>query len=276
MNHPALKNYWSIAIYAGAFALLGLTQTAALAPLIDLPLGWLIGDGLVFGLVFGALAIPLWMVVQFVDLKKGNLQQQIINTVALCAITIGSWLGLGLFFLYISFPREFFMQLLPTIPMRVVGGVFLYLAVIQRYGNLIARHKETEEAEEITPTAIEKTETPETEKAKIEILDRIAVKVNQKIHVIPVNEIFHIQADGDYVMIHTESEKYLKEITMKYLEEHLPPTFIRVHRSSIVNVETISQVELYEKQNYLLMLQNREKIKTSANGYKQLKKVLSL
>ena len=274
MNHPALKNYWSIALYAGAFALLGLTQTAALAPLIDLPLGWLIGDGLVFGLVFGALAIPLWMVVQFVDLSKGNFQQQIINTIALCAITIGSWLGLGLFFLYISFPREYFMQLLPSIPMRVVGGVFLYMAIIQRYGNLISRHKDTEDTDESVP--VEENESSETEETEKEIIDRIAVKIGQKIHVIPVNEIFSIQAEGDYVMIHTKDAKYLKEATMKYLEEHLPPTFIRVHRSSIVNVEIISQVELYEKQNYLLILQNGEKIKTSANGYKQLKKVLSL
>lgn len=110
-----------------------------------------------------------------------------------------------------------------------------------------------------------------------EIIDRIAIKLGSKIHVIAVPDILYLQAEGDYVMIYTPDGNYLKEQTMKYFEQHLPQQkFVRVHRSCIVNVEIISRVELYEKQNYLLHLQNGTKIKASTNGYRLLKKTLSL
>lgn len=281
MMHPALKNYWSAAIYLGICALLGLFQAAALSPLVNLPLGWLIADGLLFAVLFGVLGIPLWMVVQFVDFSKGSVYQQILNTIAMCVLTISCWLGLGLFLLYITFPTENFVQLLPTIPIRVIGGVLLYYIVQQRYSTMIEENKVLEEIEEEIPQAnslvIGESKLEENAELAIEILDRVAVKLGSKIHVINVPDIFYLQAEGDYVMIHSPEGKYLKEQTMKYFEQHLPQNkFVRVHRSCIVNVEIISRVELYEKQNYMLILQNGEKIKTSASGYKLLKKVLSL
>ncbi len=67
---------------------------------------------------------------------------------------------------------------------------------------------------------------------KQEYLHRIAVRSGQKIYVLPVESITHIEADGDYVSIHTEKEKYLKEKTMKYYESHLDSnTFVRIHRA---------------------------------------------
>ena len=110
-----------------------------------------------------------------------------------------------------------------------------------------------------------------------EIIERIAVKSGTKIHVVLVPEILYLQADGDYVQIYTAQGKYLKEQTMKYFEEHLPENqFVRVHRSVIVNVEMISRIELYEKQNQLLTLKNGQQIKTSPGGYKALRAVLNL
>jgi DNA-binding LytR/AlgR family response regulator len=64
---------------------------------------------------------------------------------------------------------------------------------------------------------------------------------------------------------------------MKYFEEHLPSNlFVRVHRSCIVNVQVISKIELFEKQNQLLTLQNGLQVKASATGYKLLKRTLNL
>src|ERR1035437_5751024 len=113
--------------------------------------------------------------------------------------------------------------------------------------------------------------------AETELLERIAVKSGSKIHVVLVPEIVYLQADGDYVQIVTTNGKYLKEQTMKFFEEHLPENqFVRVHRSVIVNVEMISRIELYEKQNQLLTLKNGQQIKTSPSGYKALRMVLNL
>ena len=83
------------------------------------------------------------------------------------------------------------------------------------------------------------------------LIDRITVKDGSRIHLIKADELIYIQACGDYVMLITPSGEYLKEQTMKYFETHLPPeTFVRVHRSTIVNVTQISRVELFGKETY--------------------------
>ena len=108
-------------------------------------------------------------------------------------------------------------------------------------------------------------------------LTRIAVKDRQQIHVIPVNDIDFIEADGDYVKLHTTKSAYLKEKTMKYFEENLPSgQFIRIHRSFIVNVNEVAKIELYEKDSYRVHLKSGELLKASSNGYKALKAAVSL
>ncbi len=108
-------------------------------------------------------------------------------------------------------------------------------------------------------------------------LERVAVKVGQKIHVILVPDILYIQSDGDYVQIVTDQHAYMKEETMKYFETSLPQSrFVRVHRSYIVNVEKILRIELYEKQSQMLTLKNGDKIRASVSGYKALRLILNL
>ena len=107
-------------------------------------------------------------------------------------------------------------------------------------------------------------------------LTRIAVRDRHQIHVIPIDEIEFIEADGDYVKLHSSKNAYLKEKTMKYFEENLPSYFIRIHRSYIVNVNEVSKIELYEKDNYRVHLKNGENLKASSNGYKALKATVCL
>ena len=108
-------------------------------------------------------------------------------------------------------------------------------------------------------------------------LTRVAVKDRQQIHVIPVEDIDYIEADGDYVKLHTAKSAYLKEKTMKFFEENLPAQqFIRIHRSYIINVAKVAKIELYEKENYRVHLKNGECLKASSKGYKALKATVSL
>jgi two-component system, LytTR family, response regulator len=110
-----------------------------------------------------------------------------------------------------------------------------------------------------------------------EYLQRIAVKTRHKVNVIPVDDIMYLEAEGDYVMIHTKENKYLKEKTMKYFETHLDPDhFIRVHRSAIVNADYIHRLELYDKESYMVILKNNVNVKASSTGYKLLKEKLHL
>jgi two-component system LytT family response regulator len=106
-------------------------------------------------------------------------------------------------------------------------------------------------------------------------LTRVAVKDRQQIHVIPLHSICYIEADGDYVKLHTDKGVFLKEKTMKYFEENFPQQqFIRVHRSFIVNVDMVAKIELYEKESYRVHLKNGEALKASSSGYKALKEAV--
>ena len=112
---------------------------------------------------------------------------------------------------------------------------------------------------------------------KDELLQRIAVKTRHKVHVIGVNEIIYLEAEGDYVMIHVKDGNYLKEKTMKYFESHLDPEkFIRIHRSYIVNAEVIDRIELYDKESYSVLLKNGASLRASTSGYKLLKQILHM
>ena len=94
---------------------------------------------------------------------------------------------------------------------------------------------------------------------------------------VKADELIYIQACGDYVMLITPTGEYLKEQTMKYFETHLSTdTFVRVHRSTIVNVTQISRVELFGKETYQLLLKNGVKLRVSLSGYRLLKERLGI
>ncbi|MGC8803418.1 MAG: LytR/AlgR family response regulator transcription factor [Bacteroidales bacterium] len=108
------------------------------------------------------------------------------------------------------------------------------------------------------------------------LLDRIVVKTNSSIKVIPLDQIVYLEAQDDYVMIYTPTGKHLKEKTMKYFETHLPDRqFVRIHRSYIVNIDYIAQIEHFSKETYLAILKNGTKLKISESGYKLLRERLN-
>lgn len=109
-----------------------------------------------------------------------------------------------------------------------------------------------------------------------EPIERIVVKSNNKIHVIPVNDIRYLEAQDDYVMIYTTEGKHLKQATMKYFEQYLnPKDFMRVHRSYIIRLDQVEQLEPYFKGSYVAKLKNGPKVKISKNGFKNLKEKLN-
>lgn len=108
-----------------------------------------------------------------------------------------------------------------------------------------------------------------------EPLRRVVIKSGSNVIVLPVNEIIHLEAADDYVEIHTARDRYLKQKTMNYFEQHLDPgQFIRVHRSFIVSIPQISKLEPYSKDSFVLLLKNGKEVSVSKSGYKNLKERL--
>lgn len=107
-------------------------------------------------------------------------------------------------------------------------------------------------------------------------INRFVVRKGTAINLIPVEQVRYIEAQDDYVMIYHVSGKALKQQTMKYCEDNLPPKdFVRIHRSYIVNVAEINRIEPYGKDNHVAVLNSGDKLPVSRAGYKQLKEELN-
>lgn len=107
--------------------------------------------------------------------------------------------------------------------------------------------------------------------------ERIVVKTGSKIKIIPVADIHYLEAADDYVKIYTAEGCFLKKQTMSYFEELLNTSlFIRTHRSYLLNMQEITRIDPYEKENHLAILKSGAKIPVSRAGYPKLKAVLGL
>jgi two-component system LytT family response regulator len=105
-------------------------------------------------------------------------------------------------------------------------------------------------------------------------LNRIVVKTTNSIKIIALTEIRYIEAQDDYVMIYTHEGKFLKQQTMKYFEQTLPPDFIRIHRSYMINIHEMTRIEPYEKTSWQMLLKGNISLPISRSGYSLLKEKL--
>src|SRR5438046_482225 len=106
---------------------------------------------------------------------------------------------------------------------------------------------------------------------------RIVVKNGSKIKIIPIQDVFYLEAADDYVKVHTQEGSFLKNKTMNHFEQTLDQNqFVRSHRSYIVNVQQITRIDPYEKDNHIAILRSGGKVPVSRNGYVKLRSVLGL
>lgn len=90
------------------------------------------------------------------------------------------------------------------------------------------------------------------------------------------DEIYWIDAAGDYMCIHTQGETYVMRARMKNLINHiLPPEFIRIHKSSIVNLKHIKRLEALRNAEFNVYLTNNNVLKVSRTYSANLKAKLS-
>ena len=107
--------------------------------------------------------------------------------------------------------------------------------------------------------------------------NRVVVKDNGKVKIIPTATIRYLEAADDYVKIHTADGVFLKNKTMGYFEDSLESqNFIRIHRSYIINVQLITRIDPYEKESHLAVLSIGVKLPVSKAGYAKLKEVLGI
>lgn len=103
---------------------------------------------------------------------------------------------------------------------------------------------------------------------------KFLVQKGRKMINLALDQVEWIEAYGDYCKLHTQDEHYLSNYGISTLEDRLDPNrFLRVHRSHIVNLNAIAEVEKYGK-GYQARMENGDKVKVSRSFTEQLKKYM--
>jgi two-component system LytT family response regulator len=99
--------------------------------------------------------------------------------------------------------------------------------------------------------------------------DRILLKSSGEIYFLKVDEIDWIEAEGDYMKFHVAGKAHLLRETMARLEARLDPErFIRIHRSTIVNIDRVRKLTPAFAGDYAVILADGTKLRLS-RGYQE-------
>ncbi len=106
---------------------------------------------------------------------------------------------------------------------------------------------------------------------------RLAVQTGKKVRLVEVEEIDWIEADGPYVKLHVGLTSHLTRGSLKSLEQRLDPqSFVRIHRSSMVNVSRIRELQPLFHGELLLILAGGKRLKVSRTYRERLRGVIPL
>jgi two-component system LytT family response regulator len=105
-------------------------------------------------------------------------------------------------------------------------------------------------------------------RGKREFLERIVVRSGGRILILRVDDIDWLEAASNYVRIHASGRQYLLRETMSNLEARLDPArFVRIHRSTMVRLDRIRELEPLFQGDYVLILEDGTRL-TSSRGYR--------
>lgn len=100
-------------------------------------------------------------------------------------------------------------------------------------------------------------------------IERLVVRSGGRIFFIRTDEVDWIEAEGNYVRLHTGSESHLVRETMTNLEARLDPgKFLRVQRSALVNIESVRELRPWFQGDYLIVMRDGREL-TSGRGYRE-------
>ena len=106
----------------------------------------------------------------------------------------------------------------------------------------------------------------ESIKNKPQYLDRLVIKAGGRITFLSTRDVNWIEADDKYVHLHTGKAKPMVRQTLGAMEAQLDPAkFRRIHRSAIVNVERITELQPLFSGEYSILLQDGTKLTLSRN-----------
>jgi two-component system LytT family response regulator len=106
-------------------------------------------------------------------------------------------------------------------------------------------------------------------------LSRLLIKSSGRVFFLKTDEIDYVQAEDYYVKLHVGRKGHLLRETMNEMETKLDPAkFLRIHRSTIVNIERIRELQQHFNGEYIVVLHDGTEHKLSRSRREQLQTLL--
>jgi two-component system, LytTR family, response regulator len=94
--------------------------------------------------------------------------------------------------------------------------------------------------------------------------DRLSIPKNGRVLFVATKDIDWIEAEGNYVRLHIGNRAYEFRETLAAVEEKLSPSeFIRIHRSTIVNIHRIKEIQAWFHGHHRVLLENGKELRMS-------------
>jgi two-component system LytT family response regulator len=105
-------------------------------------------------------------------------------------------------------------------------------------------------------------------------LNRIAVKTGSQTLFVRIEEVDYVESAANYAVVHTSTENHVLRETLTNLESRFPPRlFLRISRSTLVNLDRVKSLQAGARGEYLVVLQNGRQL-LMTRGIKEIQERL--
>lgn len=106
-------------------------------------------------------------------------------------------------------------------------------------------------------------------------LTRVAVKKNARIHLVKIDDVDWLETAGNYVSLHVGAAEFLHRTTMAAIEPRLDPVrFVRIHRSTIVNVDRVVELRPAFARELTVLLRDGTSLRLAAPYRDRLRRLI--
>jgi two-component system LytT family response regulator len=150
-----------------------------------------------------------------------------------------------------------------------------FLQALQRAKGQIESREINKVSKRLLALLEERESLREVTTRKPSYLKRLMVKLANRVVLLKVDEIDWIEADGNYAKLHIGPKSHLLREKMHDLEKQLDPDkFVRIHRSIIVNLNRIKELQPHFNGDYIVVLDNGRQLRLSRSRREQLESKL--
>lgn len=140
---------------------------------------------------------------------------------------------------------------------------------------LQVEQRELKDLSERLVALLENRERPAEEPSRARYVSRWLIKSAGRVFFLKTDDIDYVQAEDYYVKLHVGRKGHLLRETMNEMEAKLDPSqFLRIHRSSIVNIERIRELQQHFNGEYIVLLHDGTELKLSRSRREQLQNLL--